>query len=75
MNVMGRLRRAIILVAGIVACASPCSAKVIKFEIVRVESSAFEGRSCFGEGEWCDNNRSTIAFTATLFTKYPGSRN
>jgi hypothetical protein len=45
MNVMGRLRRAIILVAGILACASPCSAKVVKFEIVRVESPVFEGRS------------------------------
>src|ERR1700727_1389790 len=45
MNVMGRLRRAIILVAGILGFASPCSAKVIKFEIVRVESPAFEGRA------------------------------
>jgi alpha/beta hydrolase family protein len=44
MNVMGRLRRAIILVAGIVGFASPCSAKIVKFEIVRVESPAFEGR-------------------------------
>jgi hypothetical protein len=42
---MRGLRRAIILVAGILGFASPCAAKIVKFEIVRVESPAFEGRS------------------------------
>jgi hypothetical protein len=46
---MGNLRRAIILIAGIIGFGSgldsPCAAKVIKFEIVRVESPAFEGRT------------------------------
>src|SRR5580704_10757191 len=36
---------AIVLVAGIVGLANPSAAKVVKFEIVRVESPAFEGRS------------------------------
>ena len=36
---------AIVLIAGIVGLASPSAAKVVKFEIVRVESPAFEGRS------------------------------
>ncbi|HZE55483.1 MAG TPA: alpha/beta hydrolase domain-containing protein [Bradyrhizobium sp.] len=50
---MGQLQRAIIRVAGVLALgsflgsslASPCAAKVVKFEIVRVESPAFEGRA------------------------------
>jgi hypothetical protein len=46
---MGRLQRAIILIAGIIALGSglgsPCAAKVVKFEIVRLESPAFEGRT------------------------------
>jgi hypothetical protein len=64
MNVMGRLRHAIILVAGILACAGPCSAKIVKFEIVRVESPAFEGRS-FGAVGTYDRivARATIAVT------------
>ncbi|MGD0848080.1 alpha/beta hydrolase domain-containing protein [Bradyrhizobium sp.] len=36
---------AIVLTAGIFSLANPCAAKVVKFEIVRVESPAFEGRS------------------------------
>lgn len=36
---------AIVLIAGIVGLASPSAAKVVKFEIVRVELPAFEGRS------------------------------
>jgi hypothetical protein len=36
---------AIIVAAGIIGFVSPSAAKVIKFEIVRVESPAFEGRS------------------------------
>ena len=42
---MGYLQRAIILIAGITAGASPCAAKVVKFNILRVESPAFEGRT------------------------------
>jgi hypothetical protein len=45
MNAMVQLQRAIILIAGIIGFGGPCAAKVIKFEIVRVESPAFEGRS------------------------------
>jgi hypothetical protein len=36
---------AIILAASVIGFVSPSAAKVIKFEIVRVESPAFEGRS------------------------------
>ena len=41
---MGRLRLAILLVAATIVFASPCTAKVVKFEILKVESLAFEGR-------------------------------
>src|SRR5664279_4401694 len=34
-----------VIVAGVLGLASPAAAKVAKFEIVRVESPAFEGRS------------------------------
>ena len=63
---MGNLRRAIILIAGIIgfgsSLGSPCAAKVVKFEIVRVESPAFEGRS-FGSVGTYDRiiARATIA--------------
>ena len=63
---MGHLQRAIVLIAGIIALgsglASPCVAKVVKFEIVRVESPAFEGRT-FGEVGTYDRivARATIA--------------
>ena len=36
---------AIVLIVGIVGLANPSAAKVVKFEIVRVQSPAFEGRS------------------------------
>jgi Alpha/beta hydrolase domain len=46
---MVQLQRAIIRIAGVIALGSslgsPCAAKVVKFEIVRVESPAFEGRT------------------------------
>ena len=42
---MRHLLSAIWLIAGIAGLASPATAKVVKFEIVRVESPAFEGRS------------------------------
>jgi Alpha/beta hydrolase domain len=42
---MRHLLSAIVLIAGILAFASPSAAKVVKFEITRVESPAFEGRS------------------------------
>ena len=53
---------AIVLVAGIVGLANPSAAKVVKFEIVRVESPAFEGRS-FGSVGTYDRiiARATIA--------------
>jgi len=48
-NAMKQLQRAIMLVAGFAALGcclgSPCAAKIVKFEIVRVESPAFEGRT------------------------------
>jgi Alpha/beta hydrolase domain len=37
--------RAVVIFAGIIALSSPSAAKVVKFDIVRVESPAFEGRS------------------------------
>ena len=49
---MGNLLRAIIPIAGMIAFANPCAAKVVKFEIVRVESPAFEGRSFGGVGTY-----------------------
>ena len=42
---MRPLLRSIALIAGIVGFAGPSAAKVVKFEIVRVESPAFEGRA------------------------------
>ncbi|MGA7484685.1 MAG: hypothetical protein WBW26_22725, partial [Bradyrhizobium sp.] len=42
---MGQMRRAIILIAATFAFASPCAAKIVKFEILKVESPAFEGRT------------------------------
>jgi hypothetical protein len=42
---MGQLRRAIMLIAATVIFASPCVAKIVKFEILKVESPAFEGRT------------------------------
>jgi len=42
---MGQLRRAIILIAATIIFASPSAAKVVKFEISKVESPAFEGRT------------------------------
>jgi len=42
---MRHLLSAMILIAGMIGLAGPSAAKVVKFEIVRVESPAFEGRS------------------------------
>jgi len=42
---MRHLLSAMILTAGIAALACPAAAKVVKFEIARVESPAFEGRA------------------------------
>ena len=42
---MRQLRRAIILIAATIISASPSAAKVVKFEILKVESPAFEGRA------------------------------
>src|ERR1700730_11989801 len=43
-SAMGQLRRATMLIAATVIFASPCVAKIVKFEILKVESPAFEGR-------------------------------
>lgn len=37
--------RSIVVIAGVTALSSPSTAKILKFEITRVESPAFEGRS------------------------------
>jgi len=42
---MRQLRRAVILIAASLVFASPCAAKIVKFEILKVESPAFEDRT------------------------------
>jgi hypothetical protein len=42
---MRHLLRSIVLTAGLIGLVGPAAAKVVKFEIVRVDSPAFEGRS------------------------------
>jgi alpha/beta hydrolase family protein len=42
---MSQLRRAVMLIAATVIFSSPCAAKIVKFEILKVESPAFEGRT------------------------------
>lgn len=42
---MSQLRRAVMLIAATVIFAGPCAAKVVKFEILKVDSPAFEGRT------------------------------
>src|ERR1700742_4961833 len=61
---MGQLRRAIAPIAATIVFASPCAAKVVKFEVLKVESPAFEGRS-FGAVGTYDRilARATIAVT------------
>src|SRR6201986_108967 len=61
---MGQLRRAIILIAAIFIFVSPSAAKILKFEILKVESPAFEGRT-FGAVGTYDRilARATIAVT------------
>src|SRR6202047_340906 len=61
---MRQLLIAIILIAGVIGLTSPTAAKVVKFEIMRVESPAFEGRS-FGAVGTYDRivARATIAVT------------
>jgi hypothetical protein len=59
---MQHLLRSIALIAGIMAVASPSAAKILKLEITRVDSPAFEGRS-FGSVGTYDRiiARATIA--------------
>jgi hypothetical protein len=61
---MRQVRRAVMLIAATLAFASPCAAKIVKFEIVKVESPAFEGRT-FGVVGTYDRilARATIAVT------------
>src|SRR3954469_18948338 len=42
---MRHLLRGMALIAGLAGLAAPVSAKVVKFEVVRIDSPAFEGRS------------------------------
>src|ERR1700742_1488272 len=49
---MGQLRRAIAPIAATIVFASPCAAKVVKFEILKVESPAFEGRTFSAVGTY-----------------------
>src|ERR1700709_2088707 len=42
---MRHLLRSLVLIAGLISLVSPSAAKLVKFEIVRVESPAFEGRT------------------------------
>src|ERR1700722_17630490 len=44
-SAMSQLRRAVMLIAATVIFSSPCAAKIVKFEILKVESPAFEGRT------------------------------
>jgi hypothetical protein len=62
---MRHLLSAIILIAGIIGLTRPSAAKVVKFEIVRLESPAFEGRS-FGAVGTYDRiiARATIAVSS-----------
>ena len=62
---MRHLLSVMILIAGMIGLAGPCAAKVVKFEIVRVESPAFEGRS-FGAVGTYDRiiARATIAVSS-----------
>ena len=62
---MRHLLSAITLIAGMIGLAGPSAAKVVKFEIVRVESPAFEGRS-FGAVGTYDRiiARATIAVSS-----------
>jgi hypothetical protein len=62
---MRHLLSAIILIAGIIGLSRPSAAKVVKFEIVRLESPAFEGRS-FGAVGTYDRiiARATIAVSS-----------
>jgi hypothetical protein len=62
---MSQLRRAITLIAAMIVFVSPCAAKIVKFEILKVESPAFEGRS-FGAVGTYDRilARATIAVAA-----------
>jgi hypothetical protein len=43
-NAMRHLLSAVVLIASIVGFTDSSSAKVVKFEIIRIESPAFEGR-------------------------------
>src|SRR5439155_1431243 len=42
---MKHLSAAVVVVAGVAGLAQPLAAKVVNFEVLRIESPAFEGRS------------------------------
>ncbi|MFL6840746.1 MAG: alpha/beta hydrolase domain-containing protein [Bradyrhizobium sp.] len=59
---MRHLLRSIVLIAGVTALSGPSAAKILKFEISRVESPAFEGRTFGAVGTYDRiNARATIA--------------
>src|SRR3954469_16106057 len=49
---MRHLLRGMALIAGLAGLAAPVSAKVVKFEVVRIDSPAFEGRSFGAAGTY-----------------------
>ena len=65
---MRHLLKSIVLIVGITALASPALAKVQKFEITRVESPAFEGRTFGAVGTY---DRITARATIAVFPDDP----
>jgi hypothetical protein len=49
---MRQLRHAVMLIAATIIFASPCAAKIVKFEILKSESPAFEGRTFGAAGTY-----------------------
>src|SRR4051812_39905864 len=67
-NTMRHLLKSIVLIVGITALASPALAKIQKFEITRVESPAFEGRTFGAVGTY---DRITARATIAVFPDDP----
>ena len=65
---MRHLLKSIVLIVGITALASPALAKIQKFEITRVESPAFEGRTFGAVGTY---DRITARATIAVFPDDP----
>lgn len=67
---MGVLRRAIPLIAATIMLASPCTAKINKFEILNVEPPAFEARTFRSVG-----THDRILARSTIAVALDGRRN